>query len=464
MRNKMYNIDFSKTMHIYFIGIGGISMSGFAELLHTKGFTISGSDTHKSSLTCHLQNQGISVVYEQKASNLSKNIDLVVYTAAIHADNPEYQEALRLQIPMINRAQMLGAIMRNFPYAIAISGTHGKTTTTSMLSHICLAADLDPTISVGGILELIHGNIRIGNSPYFITEACEYTNSFLELSPYIGIILNIEEDHLDFFKDIHQISDSFLKFAQKIQKDGFLLIDGITNDKFHITKKVQCRTFTYGLHQKKYDYSAVPVTNSTSSHTQFDLFHHEEWIAQISLQVQGVHNILNAVAAIATALELGISLSVIQKGLLSFHGADRRFQYKGTTHGITIIDDYAHHPTEIKMTLKTAKQGPYHEIWCVFQPHTYTRTKAFLKQFAEALSLADHIILTDIYAAREENPGDISSEDLQKELLQLHKDCFLISSFEEIEQFLFSHCTNNDLLITMGAGDIVLLGENMLAH
>lgn len=457
----MYQIDFNCPIHIHFMGIGGISMSGFAELLHSIGFTISGSDSKESNITKHLEQLGIVIVYGQTASNITSDIDLVVYTAAISPDNLEFIAAKQKQIPMMDRAEMVGQIMKNYDTAIAVSGTHGKTTTTSMISDIFLAADLDPTISVGGILKEINGNLRIGKSQNFITEACEYTNSFLKFNPKISIILNIEEDHLDFFHDINEIRHSFRLFSEKLPEDGVLIINGEIENFSSIIENLKCKIITYGINNI-YDISATNITYDEIGRGEYDLMENNKIIEHISLNVVGLHNISNSLAAIALARYLNIPMNMIKKGLISFQGADRRFEYKGKLNGITIIDDYAHHPTEIIATLKAAKKYPHHSIWCVFQPHTYTRTKAFLNEFAEALSYADKIILTDIYAAREKDLGEISSKDLWDKLKNKNKEVYYFSDFKEIEKFLFEHCVSNDLVITMGAGDIVTVSEALL--
>lgn len=458
----MYKIDFNKPIHVYFMGIGGISMSGFAKLLHNVGFTISGSDSKESKITKHLEAQGINILYGQCASNITPDIDLIVYTAAIGKDNPEFIEAQHLNIPMMDRAEMVGQVMKNYNNAIAVSGTHGKTTTTSMISHIFLAAELDPTISVGGILKAIDGNIRIGKSDYFITEACEYTNSFLKFSPRMSIILNIEEDHMDFFKDLNDIKSSFKKFSELLPENGVLVINDEISDSEYITSGLKCKVVTYSTVLSKSDFFADNITFDEKGRGSFELIHNGSYVSHISLNVVGLHNVSNALAAIALAAEFSIPIDIIQKGLLSFEGTERRFEYKGEINGITVIDDYAHHPTEIEATLNSALKYPHKNIWCVFQPHTYTRTKVFLDDFANALYLADKIVLADIYAAREKDPKDISSRDLMKKLQEHGKEVYYFPTFEEIEKFLLTNCTNGDLLITMGAGDIVTVGENLL--
>lgn len=457
----MYKIDFSKPIHIHFIGIGGISMSGLAKILLQNGFTISGSDARESALTQQLEASGAQIFYGQKASNIIDGIDCVVYTAAINRDNAELIEAVARKIPMLTRAELLGQLMKNYDTPIAVSGTHGKTTTTSMISHILLEGNLDPTISVGGILQAIGGNIRVGNSGTFITEACEYTNSFLHFFPKIGVILNIEEDHLDFFKDLEDIRHSFHQFTALLPSDGTLVINGDITDYPEIYRGLDCNVTTYGS-SPDYDYSAANVLHDEKGRVSFDLVKYGETAARIQLSVTGDHNVSNALASIATAELLHIPMEAIQKGLLSFIGTDRRFEYKGTLDGVTIIDDYAHHPTEIQATLKAAKYYPHKELWCIFQPHTYTRTKAFFHEFAEALSHTDHLVLADIYAARETDTLGISSKDLAEEVRKLGTDTYYFPSFAEIEDFVKSRCISGDLLITMGAGNVVDIGEDLL--
>lgn len=457
----MYKIDFEHPGNIHFIGIGGISMSGFAELLHSMGFTITGSDWHESKITKHLEQLDIQVIYGQSAENITDNIDLVVYTAAVKPTNPEFQEAERRGIPMMERATMVGQVMKNYSSAIAIAGTHGKTTTTSIAAHIFLEAQLDPTISVGGILPAIGGNIRIGHSEHFITEACEYTNSFLQFYPTVGIILNIEEDHMDFFKDLSDIRRSFRRFAELIPARGTLIINADIPDYQEITNGLSCRVITYGL-ENKADFMPDHIEYDVMGHGSFDLVKNKENRGHYSLNVVGRHNISNSLACLALASLYGIDKDTLQRAFTAFRGTDRRFQYKGKCHGFTIIDDYAHHPTEIHATLTAAQKYPHKTLWCAFQPHTYTRTRAFLKDFAKALADADKIILADIYAAREQDPGDISSQNLADELSALGKDVYYIRSFEEIEKFILKNLVDGDLLITMGAGNIVEIGEKLL--
>ncbi len=459
----MYHINFKQPIHLHFIGIGGISMSGLAEILLKEGFQVSGSDARESDLTRRLEEMGATVFYGQRASNIKEGTDAAVYTAAIRPDNPELLEAARRGVPTLTRAELLGQIMENYKQSIAVSGTHGKTTTTSMVTQILLKSCADPTVSVGGILPSIGGNIRVGGSDVFVTEACEYTNSFLHFYPKYALILNIEEDHMDFFKDLNDIRRSFRAFAANVQAGGSVIINGEIPDVSEIMDGLPCSVVTYGLSPSD-SYSASGISFLNNGCASFTLMRRGEPVGAVSLNVPGRHNVSNAVAACALALEMGFPFSCIQDALADFGGTARRFEQKGTIGDIAVVDDYAHHPTEIRATLSAARNCGRSRIVCVFQPHTYTRTKAFLKEFAQALSLADVVVLADIYAAREKNTLGISSADLLAELQSLGCESYYFPSFDEIENFLLKNCMNGDLLITMGAGDIVLVGEHLLGR
>ncbi len=457
----MYQINFNNPVHVHFIGIGGISMSGLAEILIDAGFPVSGSDAKKSPLTQHLVSKGAKISYPQMASSINDSIDLVVYTAAIADDNPEFAAAMEKNIPVMTRADLLGQIMKNYKMPIAVSGTHGKTTTTSMVSEVLLAADTDPTLSIGGILKSIGGNIRVGKSDYFVTEACEYTNSFLRFFPRISIILNIEEDHMDFFKDIDDIRHSFRRFADILPADGYLIVNKGIDRLEELVEGLACSIITFGSDNGA-DYSYTDAVYDARGCGSYTLLKNGKRCGTVKLGVVGEHNILNSLSVIALTDLLGIDTATVLGALSSFQGTDRRFEHKGEIGGIQILDDYAHHPTEITATLKAAANYPHRTLWCVFQPHTYTRTKAFLQDFAKALSLADKVVLTDIYAAREKNTIGITSMDLLRELEKLGTECYYFQHFDEIENFLLKNCINGDLLITMGAGDVVKIGESLL--
>ncbi|MBQ4284269.1 MAG: UDP-N-acetylmuramate--L-alanine ligase [Lachnospira sp.] len=458
----MYKVDFNKPIHVHFIGIGGISMSGLAHILLNQKFTVSGSDNSETPLINELSDAGCRIYIGQKAENITADIDLIVYTAAISENNPEYVASVNSGIPMLTRAELLGQIMTNYRVAINVAGTHGKTTTTSMVTEVLMEGQCDPTISVGGILASIGGNIRIGNSDIFVTEACEYTNSFLSFFPTINIILNVKEDHMDFFKDIDDIRHSFKLFTEKLPKDGTLIINTDIENYEYFYRDTDCEVITVGSDPEISMYSAADIIYDDLGCCSYTLLINKKESGTVNLNVPGIHNVYNSLAAIAAGIKTGVDLATAIKGVGNFKGTDRRFQKKGTFNGVTVIDDYAHHPDEIDATLASAKHYPHNNIWCVFQPHTYTRTKAFLADFAHSLSAADKIVLADIYAARETDTLGISSKDLQEAIQALGKECFYLESFEAIEKFLQKNCINGDLLITMGAGDIFKVGESLV--
>lgn len=454
----MKEINFKELKHIYFCGIGGISMSGLARVLLEKGFKISGSDQKASNITKDLKNRGIKIFIGQSKENFTDDIDLMVYTAAIHEDNPELIMAKEKNIPLMTRAELLGYIMLQYKNGIAISGTHGKTTTTAMLSYILLDSGIDPTISVGGVLKKIEGNIYIGGGDTFVTEACEYTNSFLELNPTIGVILNIEEDHMDFFKDIDDIRNSFKEFVRNTSNEGCIIINNNIENNKEITKDFKGRVVRYGTE----DSDCFATNIRYNDHTIFDLNYKGELHRDIKLAVGGKHNIDNALAAACAAFNLNVKIDDIKRGLAEFKGADRRFEVKGKLGDITIVDDYAHHPSEIKATLDIAKNYPHKRLFVVFQPHTYTRTKAFFEDFADSLKNVDQVIIAKIYPAREVDDLGMSAALLSQRIKELGGNSLSFDSFDEIEKYLLENLISGDLLITMGAGDIVKVGEVLL--
>ncbi len=456
----MYEIDFSKPARVHFIGIGGISMSGLAEILLKMGYTVTGSDTRESDLTKRLVRLGASISYSQTEENITKDLNYVIYTAAIRPDNPEYAKASALKIPMLTRAELLGQIMERYGRSVAVAGTHGKTTTTSMASQVFLAGTDDPTISVGGILRSIGSNIHVGDSDLFITEACEYTNSYHSFFPKYSVILNVEAEHMDFFKDLDDVRASFRRFASNTKPDGALIINGEIPSYEELCADTDCRVITFGF-SEDFDCYAKDISYDKGCGGFTPVFCGGE-LPAVRLNVPGRHNIGNALAVIALCLTMGLPWEQIALGLSGFSGADRRFQYKGDYRGAVVIDDYAHHPTEITASLTAAKNYGRDRIICVFQPHTYTRTKAFLKDFAKALSLADIVVLADIYAAREQDVYGVSSQDILSLLKETGTECYYFPTFAEIESFLEKKCMNGDLLITMGAGDVVTIGDHLL--
>lgn len=454
-----FNLDDHKIYHIHLIGIGGISMSGIAELLLNHGYRVSGSDIADSKIIEKLRQHGGEIFIGHKSENI-QNPDLVVYSAAIRADNTERVRAKELNIPQMDRAEMLGEIMKKYDRAIAVAGSHGKTSTTSLLSLIMEYSKLDPTIMVGGELDSIGGNIKIGKSNLFITEACEYVESFLRFFPYIAIVLNIDEDHLDYYRDINHIKEAFKKFVGLVPEEGYLVACFDDSNVREVCKAASCNLVTYGI-KSKADFTAGDISFDREGHPSFNVFFNNSLYGNFNLKVPGLHNIYNALAAIATCHILGLDPGTIAENLCRYEGIHRRFDILGQVKGAKIVDDYAHHPVEIRATLQAAKQYPHNKIWAVFQPHTYSRTKALLKDFALAFDIADHIIITDIYAAREVEDVEINSKNLV-DLINPRLNAQYMSGFEKIADHLYENIQADDLVITMGAGDVYKIAEILL--
>lgn len=447
---------------IHLIGIGGVSMSAIAKILVHKGFNVSGSDMKSSKSTESLQKDGIKVYIGHREANV-KNKDLVIYTAAIDlSNNPEIIGAKNFDIPMISRAEILGMIMKSYDNSIAIAGTHGKTTSTSMISLIMNETDYDPTIMIGGNLKEINGNLKIGSDKVLIAEACEYKESFTKFFPTIGVILNIDEDHLDYFTDIDHIISAFIKFSKLIPKDGFLVAN---NDDYNVKKiysHVDCNVVTIGINIDS-EYQGKNITYNDQGYPVFDVYHNNELLERFTLSVPGIHNIYNSLSSIAIAHKMNIPVEYIKERLYSFKGTDRRFDILGDYNGIAkVVDDYAHHPNAIKASLQAANKMSHNRIWTIFQPHTFTRTKALLLDFAKSFNESDKIIITDIYAAREIDTGEIHSRDLVKQLQLEGIDALYISSFEDIKEHIKSNVEKNDIVITMGAGNIYEIGYDLV--
>jgi UDP-N-acetylmuramate--alanine ligase len=447
---------------IYFIGIGGISMSGLAEILHSKNHEISGSDSMSSDLTDHLIELGIKVFIGQNYSNVPTDVDLVVHTAAVKESNPEIISSKDKNLKIVDRAYLLGMIMKDYKYPICISGTHGKTTTTSMMSEVLLAANKNPTIMIGGILNSIGKNYNIGSNEYFAVESCEYFDSFTKFYPHTGIVLNVDKDHLDYFKDLSHIEKSFNKFCKNINEDGVLVINNKIKNLENIICNLNCPVITYG--DVNSDYYATNIVLDELGVPQFDVIYRNENICTLKLGVRGMHNVDNSLSVFAACRNLNIEIEHISKGLLNFKGVNRRYEEKGKKNGVTIIDDYAHHPTEIIATLNTAKNTKgINKIYAIFQPHTYSRTLSLFEDFANSFELADDVIILDIYSARETDANKVHSKDLVLKINENGLKAQYFSSFLQAEEYLLSKIISNDLVITMGAGDVYLLGENILS-
>lgn len=449
-----------KTNNIHLIGIGGISMSALAEILLDKGFEISGSDMKSSHITQKLRNKGIKIYIGHHEDNVL-GADMIVYTSAVKSDNPELVKAKALDLDILDRAEMLGKLMTEYTTSIAVSGAHGKTTTTSMISLIFEHAELNPTILVGGELTEIGGNVKVGSNDFLITEACEYKDNFLKFFPNVGIVLNVDEDHLDYFKDLEHILSTFSKFVKLIPKKGHLILN---NDDYNVRKLIphaSCNIITCGINIDS-DFQAINITFNEAGYPSFDVTHKGKTLDRFTLNIPGRHNIYNALAAIVTAYTLEVPLEKTKEKLSHFKGTHRRFDILGKWNGINVIDDYAHHPTEIKATLDAAKKFPHNKIWCVFQPHTYSRTKSLLLDFAKSFNDADKIIITDIYAAREEDTGEIHSKTLVDLIKQEGHDVTYISTFNEVVQYLKDHTASDDIVLTMGAGNVYEVGEMLV--
>lgn len=448
-------------MKVHFIGIGGINMSALAEICINKGYTVTGSDMQDSHLIEHLRNLGAKINIGHRKENITDDINMVIYTAAISKDNEEFREAQDKNILMINRASFLGQIMREYKNSIAVSGTHGKTSTTSMLSEIFNYADEDPTILVGGNLSTIGGNVRIGSSENFIAEACEYVDSFLNLNPYIAIVLNIEEDHLDYFSGINEIKASFNKFGKLLPEDGYFIINGDSENTGDIVYDVDATIIKFG---QKLENDAIisDIRYDDDGYAMFNLKYKGVNLGSFDLSVYGLHNVYNATAAIIASIVSGIEVDVIKKAIKNYTGVGRRFEKKGYFKDVLVVDDYAHHPTEIKATLAAAKNLKKNKLWVAFQPHTYSRTKALFDEFSEAFYSADKVIITDIYAAREKDPGDISSKDLVNRLYQNNVDVIYLTTYDEIVKYLRENLGEKDLVLTCGAGPINQVAEKLV--
>lgn len=434
--------------HIYFIGIGGISMSGLAELMLDEGCKISGSDKNNSHIVEKLKNMGVKIYLNHNEENITSDINLVVYTSAISSDNPELMKAQELNLNIMDRAEFLGYVMKNYLHSICVSGTHGKTTTTGMLSSILIETNLEPTIFLGGEMDSIGGNLKRGSNNLLLTEACEYKRNFLKFNPTMELILNIDEDHLDYYKDIKDIENAFLEYANKLPEDGFLIVNEANIDLF---KNLKCNVVTFGPKDNADFYATDMKYFPTPSYT---LMHKGSKVIDIDLQVFGEHNILNSIAASAACIKLNINLDDIKNGLSNFKGTHRRYEFRGYYEGAVLIDDYAHHPAEMKTTLHTAKTYSKGKIITIFQPHTYTRTIALLDEFADALKLSDETILLDIYAAREKDTGEIHSKDLLNKMNEVKAKGFYAESFEDASKLLKGIVHEGDTVITMGAGNV----------
>ena len=453
--------ELKKYKHVHMIGIGGVSMSGIAQILKHWGFIVTGSDRTESEITKKLNLSGIHVVIGNDIDMVSK-ADIVIYSAAIKQDDPELVRARELGIETEERADFLGKITRAFKDTICISGTHGKTTTTSMVSMCFIEALKDPSIQVGAELKAIDGNYRIGNSEYFIIEACEYVESFLKFFPKTEVILNIDNDHLDYFKNMDNVNYAFVKYVKLLPEDGLLVINADNEYCENLRNFTTAKVVTYAIDKDKANFIGRNITYNKNGFPRFDVYHNNSFYGTFELSVPGVHNVSNALACIALCDTYGIEKSDIKEGLKKYTGAHRRFEFVGNFKGAAVYDDYGHHPTEIKATAQALKKKEYHHSWVVFQPHTYSRTKEHLDDFAMSLTGFDNIIITDIYAARETNTYGVSSQDLVNKIRELGRKAIYLSQFSDIKNYLNEHVEENDIVLTLGAGTVTNIGPMLV--
>lgn len=444
--------------NIHMIGIGGASMYAIAAMLKNDGKIVTGSDMQESFNTKYLESIGINVVIGH-STDLVKWADLVIYTAAISDDDPELAYAKEFGIEAVDRALFLGEYTKEYENLICISGTHGKSTTTSMIASVFLEAGLNPTINIGASLKRINGNYYIGDKKYFILEACEYVDSFLHFHPTSEVILNIDNDHLDYFKNFENIKNAFIKYVKILPDNGLLVVNGDDINCLDLISHTKAKALTYGITNKNTDFFATNIVFDENGFASFDVYSKDKFYGRIALHIPGMHNVLNALATIALCSEYGIKYEFVQSALNKFTGAHRRFEFVGKYHDSSIYDDYGHHPTEIVATAKALMNKTYHQSWVIFQPHTYSRTKNLLEDFAKALLNFDHIIVTDIYAARETNTFNISSLDLVNHINTFNDKAIYMKDFQDIANYIRENVKEHDIVLTLGAGTIEKVGK-----
>ncbi len=442
----MYDDILTKVKNIHFVGIGGSGMCPMAEILHAKGYNISGSDCYKSDTLERILDSGIKIFMQHDKENVN-NVDLLVYSAAIKQDNPEILSAKEKGIPVIERCVMLGLLAKEYDKSVAIAGTHGKTTTTSMLTQILIDSKKDPSAIIGGRLNSINGNSCIGKSDIMVCEACEYVDSFLQIHPAIAVILNVDPDHMDYFKTFENMKKSFGKFAK--QAKSMVIYNGDDKNCLECVKELEIKAVSFGLGEQN-DYTAVNITKNSNFCQEFAVKCKGELLSTINLSVPGKHNVMNALAAFASAHLLAVNSKEISDSLKEFKGTHRRFEILSKVNDITVADDFAHHPTELRATLSCAMEMGFRKVWAVFQPHTFSRTATFLDEFAESLSIADNVIMSEILPVRETNTYNIYTEDLAKKI----PNSVWFNTFEEISDYVASKVQPGDLVLTLGGGNV----------
>ena len=453
--------ELKRYKNIYMIGIGGVSMSGIAEILKKKGFSVAGSDISSSEVIEKLINHGIPVTIGHNLSLLSE-ANLVVYSAAIKPDDVELVKAKELGIPIVERADFLGEITRYYRNVLCISGTHGKSTTTSMVSMCFLEARTDPTIQIGASLDNINGNYRVGNSEIFILEACEYVESFLKFHPKAEIILNIDNDHLDYYGSLDNIKASFVKYVKLLPDDGILVYNADDDNCSHLSQYTKAKSLTFGLTSSNANFVARNISFDKNGYPSFDVYHNNTFYKTMKLSIPGKHNVLNALACIALCDEYGIDRNDIKNALLKYKGVHRRFEYIGEFNNVKVYDDYGHHPTEITAVANSIKKKQFNHSWVIFQPHTYSRTKNLLDEFANCLINFDNIIVTDIYAARETNIYKVSAKDIVDKIDAMGRKAYYIPDFDDIVEFIKRNAKPDDIVITQGAGTVTQIGPKLV--
>ena len=445
---------FNKNSHAHLVGIGGVSMAPLAEVLHGMGISVSGSDVRESATVIHLRSLGIPIVMGHHPESVT-GADCVIRTAAAREDNPEIMGARANNIPVFERAEAWGAIMRQYENALCIAGVHGKTTTTSMCTHIFMAAQKDPTIMIGGTLPLIGASHRVGKGDTIILESCEYCNSFLSFFPTVAVILNVDADHLDFFKDLNDVEQSFRKFAMLVPETGVVICNGDDKNTVDTVRNLERPMLTFGVETGDIHTDNIIWKKGFPT---FDVVYQGNKFAHVTLNVPGVYNLQNALAAAAAAIALHVPSEAVTEGLSSFVGVGRRFEYKGKVNGATVYDDYAHHPQELEALLNTTKQLGYRRVICAFQSHTYTRTQEFFHEFVTALKLADQVVIGEIFAAREENVLGLSGKQMATEI----PNAVFCDTLQGVADYLGEIAQDGDLILTVGAGDIYLAGEMLV--
>lgn len=446
--DKSYDDILDRVKRVHFVGIGGSGMCPLAEILISKGFEVSGSDMNDGDTLQRIKGYGIPVFMGHSEMNI-EGAELVVYTAAVKADNPELVAARAMNIPTIERSVMLGVVTRRFDRSIAVSGTHGKTTTTAMISQILIGSGLEPSAIIGGKLPAINGNSYIGSSDIIVCEACEYVDSFLQITPAVAVVLNVDADHLDYFENLENIKNSFGKFAN--QTSDTVIVNGDDKDAVESVEKTAKKIITFGFDTDN-DYRAVLTSPESTVFDSFDFYKGDEKLCNITLSVPGKHNVCNALAAASTAHYFGVSPENIAKHLNKFTGVHRRFEVLGKHNGITVADDFAHHPTEIRATLTAAMGMGFRKVWAVFQPHTYSRTAMLLDDFAEALSIVDEAVILEILPVREINTYNIYNTDLGNKV----SGSKCIDTFKAATEYVCTNAQSGDLILTMGGGNVYM--------